>query len=553
MATITLQNVGGTTASIDIYEECDSIFSFTPEEVVVLVVSFMFGQFVFRRYVWTLERPRRFVETLVHTLLHLVKLASDEFALPQLCQNQGKQKPSMSNSSERSERDSSQRSVEKGSDIIQKLAEAHRQADGQKQAGSDRPDCNAVDSWLAAADAASFNCQGFRACSKDSQSHLPEPELFSRAIEAAVENRDFERASILASRAGWQAPTTASGQAAFLTFACWLSRNQRGGQASWCVDAVISKGGNVDLTTLRTFLTGSARAGNMQRAETYYRQMESANLNPDFTTFSALVRGFCNAGEVDRAVFYMQMMIDREIRLDAPLCDLLLECCARRTSLEHAEKVLSAMEDLNLCPSNYTLAMLITIFSARGELQRAIAMFENSPQRYRLEPDAHAYGALIFACANHGRADLSLQAHERMTKTGCQPRVQTYELLIRCCIRLGQLNKAVELVDEALCLQEPRQSEDASASVHPSFVDPKIVEDVLSLIGRRRKANSLGLPLLERLRCSGFEIRENLAESLECAAAAEASEGPSILSRDQRLEQRHGELKKWRNFPSAKA
>jgi len=259
-----------------------------------------------------------------------------------------------------------------------------------------------------------------------------------------------------------------------------------------------------------------------------------------------MIRGLCNVGKVEEALAFVEKMRRDTIYLDAMLFDVLLEACVHQNYFKGAEQLLAQMKELGMQPSNATLATCIRLYSSRGELQRAMSIFDDMSREYHLQPNAYVYGALIAACVRCGKPDLAMCTHERMAAAGCMPSVRTYELLIQCCIQLGWTAKAVELLDAALGLGT--ESEDAVPRT-PAFVDPKVVEDLLLLLARRKQASSLGVPLLKRLEEADFEFPERVA-GIAGMAVEPTAVSQSSPARHVRCERRR-DFDQWRNFAGA--
>lgn len=407
-----------------------------------------------------------------------------------------------------------------------------------------RPDL-AVDLWQA-----QFALQtegGF----DSNTSVLPAAELYSAALEVCVGFGDFESALRLAKSANWHAPATNMGQAALLALSRWLARRQDLRPARECIRAVQRTGSVVDLSTFRALLKAAARNADMTQARATFCEMISTGLEPDFTTFTAMIRGYCAAGDMDQAMAYLHNMRQGGMSPDGPLFDSLLEGCAHRRLPGLAGQVLADMEAAGVRPSSATLAILVRLHAARGDLEKGLALHQELSQEHGLEPDSHALGTLVGTCLSSGRHDLALTAYQSMSSAGCRATARTFESLIISCLSYGDLDFAVRLVDEALCLRQPIQLEEGETAVgagssiaqqRPSwrvFLEPKVIEDVLRLIGRRRLSKSLGVPLVMRLQAAGVAVPERLAEAmLSCSQQTDQK----LLSP---FEQRRKERQSW--------
>lgn len=402
----------------------------------------------------------------------------------------------------------------------------------------------AVDLW----------CHEQRAAASGSPAELDvhaSEELYTAALEACVSAGDLDAASRLARDAAWRSPQSHAGQQALLALARWLARRQDLVPARSCVAAVRAVGGRMDLPTLRALVAAAARSADMTRAQAAFEEITAEGLEPDLRTYSAMIRGYCAVGSVEQAMPYLACMRSRGVFPDITIFDAILDACACRSLLSLADEVIAEMEAAAVHASNMTLAILVRLYGSRGELARAFALFEELPRRYQLEVNAHAHGALVAACLAVGRRDLALQAFARMANAGCRPSARTFEGLIASCASNGELDEAVRLVDDALGLSPHTLTGGAGAaaaavatpmsgaapSLQRALLEPKVVEDLLRLIGRRGQAHRLGAPLVRRLQSSRFAVSEDLAEAILRSAQSGGKPPPSPL--ELRCAERH--------------
>lgn len=364
----------------------------------------------------------------------------------------------------------------------------------------------------------------------------PEPALYTAALEACVATGDFASAARLARANDWQAPASASGQAAFLALARHLVRHQGAQPAQLCVAAVRRSGGYVDALTLRACLAASARSGDMVQARQLLVELAAATgvaaSSPDLEAGATVVRGHCAVGQLEQALEYFRAMRQQGILPDASLFNVLLGACASRNLLAVAEELLADMEGAGVQPTGHTLAAFVRLLGARGQLSRALEVFAEFPRRHGFEPDSNAYHALVTACLAAGHVDWALDAFAKMTAAGCIASARTYEALIASCARRGELGEAAGLVVDALGLEpllaeEPDQASTSSTAASPNqrraLVEPQVVEELLRLACRRGEAARLGLPLLARLQEGSFELSEQIVSGVRLAAEATSS------------------------------
>eukprot|EP00913_Durusdinium_trenchii_P007977 g7483.t1 len=360
---------------------------------------------------------------------------------------------------------------------------------------------------------------------------LPKPQLYTKALQACLMSNDLDSASQLLRRSSWQLPEGGRTAIQLVALARRFLKQRDISSAHKCIQSA-RRHIKVDLRTRRLFIVACAQSGSMDFSSKCFEELKREGLHPDFAMYSAMIRGFCHVGKVEDALTYFELMLRDRLQPDAMLFDALLEGCVSHNLLHGAEQ-----KDLGVQPSNTTLAACIKLYSARGEIGRAYAVFDDMVQSHQLQPNAYVYGTLIAAALRNGRPELALATHD---SGGCSPSARTYEHLMQCCLQLGLLERALEFLDEALGLKE-------SAPSRRAFIDPKIVEELRSfrsfkshsdlgpdfinlhylflfghgvfqnllglqellvLIARRKESERLGMPLLKRLEAADFELPE---------------------------------------------
>jgi|Transcript_108330 pentatricopeptide repeat protein len=369
----------------------------------------------------------------------------------------------------------------------------------------------------------------------------PCPELYSAVLETCARAGDFETAAQAASSTGWRVPLCRHGQVAFLALSRWYARRQDVSRSMMCYDAVRAVSGCADLATHRAALVASVRSGDMLKADMLFQDLVSSGITPDGATYSAMICGYCSAGDVEKAMQYFTSLRQRGIVPAAPLFDAILDGCALMNMPSLIEQVLAEMEATGVRPSTSTLAILVRLHGMNRDTEQALAVFDELPKKHGLKLDGHAYGTLISVCLKNDSYGMAWNAFERMSKAGCRAHARIYEAVITASLRQGQLDNAVHAVYEALGIP-PVELDESAIAVLRMRLQPKVIEDVLRLIGRRRQTSRLGAPLLRRLQAVGIEISEDLA-----AAVLQNAEPDSELLCSE-LHRRRALHQSWRNL-----
>eukprot|EP00928_Gymnodinium_smaydae_P018431 TRINITY_DN17012_c0_g1_i1.p1 TRINITY_DN17012_c0_g1~~TRINITY_DN17012_c0_g1_i1.p1 ORF type:complete len:665 (-),score=157.92 TRINITY_DN17012_c0_g1_i1:277-2271(-) len=360
-----------------------------------------------------------------------------------------------------------------------------------------------------------------------------EEDLYSATLEACASCGDFEAASRVAQSTEWRAPSYAGpGLQAWLGLVRWFARRGVLGPALQCYEAARSNGAikGADLPTHKTLLKACISSNDMSRADVLFQDLLAKGVAPDFATFSAMVNGHRSAGNAREAVSYFEHMRRNGIQPDASLFDAVLDSCGWRDAPALIEQVLVDMEASGVKPSTTTLATILKLYGNSCSVDRALAAFEELPRRHGLDLDGRAYTAMISTCLRGGRLDLALETHHRQRLAGFAAPARVSRALVAALRRRGDLDAAVRLLLDVLrgsgaAVADGGSDEENLTPVPSSIADAGLVEELATLIGQRREARRLGLPLLRQLHEAGVQVDPALAGRMLAAAFEEEALG----------------------------
>lgn len=289
-------------------------------------------------------------------------------------------------------------------------------------------------------------------------------------------------------------------------------------------------------------VTAAARSGNMQKAAKLFEDFLEAGGVPDHSAFLTIIRGYCSMGDVEQAMSSFKAMRRWCIVPSVHVFDTMLKLCANMNTLCLIDELLSEMEHLGVRMSNTTLSILMRVHGQQGDLCEVFRIFEVLPQKHSLKVNSQAYGTLISVCLSSGRLDLALDVFDRMPNEALVTS-RTYEALVTGCFRSGSLDRAVSLIDVALQLGDASQcAVNVRRSSSPAHLEVRVIEELLSVAGRRGHASRLAVPLLARLESAGVEIAHKVSAAVLRAAEQERARPCSLL------DIRRTERQCWRNF-----
>merc|ERR1719473_140919 len=158
------------------------------------------------------------------------------------------------------------------------------------------------------------------------------------------------------------------------------------------------------------------------------------------------------------------------------------------------------MEAAGIAPSNFTLSILVKLYGRCKDLNRAFEIVEEYPTKYGFQINAHTYTCLMSTCISNNQTAKALEVFDAMKAQGCHPDAKTYSTLINGCLKSGDMEAAVRLVNATL---DDGQN-----------LDTALIEDVLFMLSRRQMADTCGVPLIARLNSLGIEVSDRARGSM---------------------------------------
>jgi len=254
-------------------------------------------------------------------------------------------------------------------------------------------------------------------------------------------------------------------------------------------------------------INAHTRNGLMPRAETLLEEMQREGCEPNTITYSSLVKGHCAKGDLEAAFGLFHKMMDLGFEADAVIFNTLLDGCVQKGNWALGDELLNEMQRLDVQPTNFTLSIVVKMWSKRGELEKAFECVYSalrSPAGYR-RVDAQVGACIVGACIHNRNPQKALEVFEDMKtwRNFDGPDTNTYSALISGLPRHGLVRKAVELTEEACRMM--------AASGHQQDRRP-LAANALRQLYRSLKQEGLlqelGYPLEGKLRRVGMKVDE---------------------------------------------
>merc|ERR1719163_237056 len=130
----------------------------------------------------------------------------------------------------------------------------------------------------------------------------------------------------------------------------------------------------------------------------------------------------------------------------------LLDGCARQGLYDRGMQVYQKMINAGVCPSNYTLSVLVKLANRGRKLDKAFELCDEVSAKYGFRLNVHVLANLVQACIQHHDLPRAIGVLERMVQDRVRPDVRTYSLLLRACIESRSASDAAGLLRAAMGL-----------------------------------------------------------------------------------------------------
>merc|ERR1740121_3554088 len=253
-------------------------------------------------------------------------------------------------------------------------------------------------------------------------------------------------------------------------------------------------------------INAHTRNGLMKRAEALLEDMKRDGCQPNAITYSSLVKGHCVQGDLETALCLFHQMMDLGFEADAVIFNTLLDGCVKNGNWALGDELLAEMQRLGVQPSNFTLSILVKMWSKRGDLDKAFDCVYSALQdpAGQKRVDAQVGACIVGACIHNRNPVRALQVFEDMKgwKGFDGPDINTYSALISGIGNYGYVRKAVEIAEQACgMLAKSAHGQDRRGGIAPNAL-----RQLFRHLKQEGLMQELGLPLEQKLRRAGMKV-----------------------------------------------
>jgi len=254
-----------------------------------------------------------------------------------------------------------------------------------------------------------------------------------------------------------------------------------------------------------SLINAHTRNGLMARAESLLNDMQGEGCQANTITYSSLVKGYCVQGDLEAALRLFHQMAEVGIPSDTVIFNTLLDGCVQQAKFDLADELMMEMKRQDVKSSNYTLSIVVKMWSKRKSLDKAFACIrealKNPAEHGRV--DAQVGSCIVGACIHNRAPERALLVFEEM-KTWPNfdgPDANTYSAMISGMSRHGYLQRAVQVAEEAcVALRATARGQDRRS------LAPNALQQLFRALKSEGLLEEHGLPLVRKFRQAGMRV-----------------------------------------------
>jgi hypothetical protein len=162
--------------------------------------------------------------------------------------------------------------------------------------------------------------------------------------------------------------------------------------------------------------------------------------------------------------------------------------------MELVDELMEKMSMYRVTPSALTMGIVVKMFGRRHKLQEAFAVVRDWPKKYGLIAGSSVKNCLFFACLHNEATYEACQVFDDLRTTKCRVDRKMFAALIKNCARVGQVNKAVQLIDDAYGLSSGKRE-----LPFGEHLENSCLEHVMRSLWKRGKFQRYGGPLIRKM------------------------------------------------------
>eukprot|EP00439_Symbiodinium_sp_Y106_P013731 s3997_g1.t5 len=176
-----------------------------------------------------------------------------------------------------------------------------------------------------------------------------------------------------------------------------------------------------------------AQAGDAERAETWFADMEAAGFKHDLQAYNILTNVYAVCGAVDSVDEVLETMSTNACLPDEYTLSSAIRSCERRADVQRAEAYVQQMSRLGVLPNHAVYNALLEVCAAAADVAGASNVLADM-QNQSVRKDTVTYNTALSVAAKAGASQIAATWFHQMTSAGLQPDAHSHAAVGDGCI-----------------------------------------------------------------------------------------------------------------------
>ncbi|KAI9177963.1 hypothetical protein LWI28_021158 [Acer negundo] len=194
-----------------------------------------------------------------------------------------------------------------------------------------------------------------------------------------------------------------------------------------------------------SMLSGYTQNGQASEALLLFDEMQDSGCKPNPVTALIMVSACAYLGSRLHGRKLHNFIINRNIKIDATLCNTLMDMYAKCGDLDTAECMFNDIHPSERDVSSWNV--LISGYGMHGHGKKALELFTRM-QDEGVEPNHITFTSILSACSHAGLIDEGRNCFADMTKLSVKPEAKHYACMVDMLGRAGNLYEAFDMIKQ---------------------------------------------------------------------------------------------------------
>ncbi|XP_027338626.1 pentatricopeptide repeat-containing protein At5g46100 [Abrus precatorius] len=214
------------------------------------------------------------------------------------------------------------------------------------------------------------------------------------------------------------------------------------------------KGFSASVVTYTSLIHGMCQSNNLDEAIRLLEEMKKNGIEPNVFTYSSLMDGLCKGGHSSQAMELLEVMVRKHHLPNMVTYSTLINGLCKEGKLNKAVEILDRMRLQGLKPNAGLYGKIIRGFCAAGSYQEAANFIDEmvlggiSPNRASWSLHVSMHNMVVQGLCNNIDSPRAFHLYLSMRTRGISIKIGTFDCLIKCFCKRGDLHKAARILDE---------------------------------------------------------------------------------------------------------